>query len=76
MAKIVSANNSQSCLSKMKRKVKIYDVEKKELIKECDSLKEAAEFAGIKGGGGSVSNMIATKCRCYTNSFGKTICFR
>jgi len=54
------------------RKVKIYDVEKKELIKECSSINEAQKFSGVK----CISNYIKTKSKSYKNKLGKVICFR
>lgn len=56
------------------RKVKVYDVDKKELIGEFKSLGEAGRFAGISGL--MVSKYIQKKHRCHTNSLGKILAFR
>lgn len=56
----------------LSRKVKVYDVEKKELIAEFDSMNEAAKFTGVK----SVREYINKKSRSYKNKLGKVICFR
>jgi hypothetical protein len=56
------------------RPVKIYDVERKLLIKECQSLKEAQEFTGVSHP--YISVAIKKKWRSYKNKLGITICFR
>lgn len=56
----------------LKRKVKIYDVEKKELLFVCDSVYEANKLTGLKGVGAYIKN----KRRSYKNKLGKVICFR
>jgi hypothetical protein len=58
--------------SNIKRKVKVYDVEKKKLIYEFDSAAEASKFLGVK----NVATYINQKCKCYKNNLGITICFR
>jgi hypothetical protein len=58
--------------SNIKRKVKVYDVEKKKLIYEFDSVAEASKFLGVK----NVAAYINQKCKSYKNNLGITICFR
>lgn len=69
LSKRVGLDNSLS-----KRRVKVYDVEKKELIAEFESVTEAAEFTGVHTG--SIARYIKRKYRCYTNKLNRTICFR
>lgn len=56
----------------LKRKVKVYDVAKKELIAEFESAMAAAKFLGIK----SVYHYIKTKGRCHKNKLGITVAIR
>ena len=56
----------------LKRKVKIYDVEKKELLFICDSTYAAEKITGVK----CVTIYLNKKIKCYTNKLGKVICFR
>ena len=56
----------------LRRKVKIYDVEKKELLFICDSMYAAEKITGVK----SASAYLSKKTKCYTNKLGKVICFR
>jgi hypothetical protein len=56
------------------RPIKVYDVEKKELIKTCESVIEAAKFTGLKSS--MVSRYTKDKTRSYKNKLNKTICFR
>lgn len=56
------------------RKVKIFDVTAKVLIKECNSLMEASEFTGV--GAGNISRAIKKKWKCHTNALGKILAFR
>ena len=57
-----------------KRKVKVFDVEKKELIREFDSVTEAAAFCGVDAR--NIPSYIKTKGRCRTNSLNKILAFR
>jgi hypothetical protein len=59
-------------LRNVNRKVKVYDVEKKELIREYDSMNQAREELGVK----NISNYIRLKVKCHKNNLGITICFR
>jgi hypothetical protein len=59
-------------LQHMPHKVKVYDVEKKQLIKEYSTMKQAAEELGVK----NVHFYRKSKCKCYKNNLGITICFR
>lgn len=54
------------------RKVKIYDVANKKLIKECNSKHEAMEYAGVKG----IDSYLSSKCKCYKNKLGIVLAFR
>jgi hypothetical protein len=54
------------------RKVKVYDVEKKKLILEFDTMHQAEKELGVK----NVQYYLNTKYRCYKNNLGITICFR
>lgn len=56
----------------LKRKVKIYDVEKKQLIKECESMLEAAKFLGVD----NVNIYIKYKYKCRKNKLGITVAIR
>jgi len=59
-----------------KRKVKVYDVEKKELLGEFESMTLAANFTGVSVGriGSYLRNKGRTKKT--TNKLGKILCFR
>lgn len=57
-----------------KRKVKIYDVSKQELILECESMLDAARFCGVPVG--VVAACVKRKIRCHKNALNKTITFR
>lgn len=59
-------------LQNMPHKVKVYDVEKKQLIKEYDTMKQAAEELGVK----NVHSYRKSKSKCHKNNLGITICFR
>jgi len=59
-------------LNLFKRKVKIYDVEKKALIKECESICEAQRFLGIT----CASHYLKSKHRCKKNKLGITVALR
>lgn len=54
--------------------VKVYDVEKKELIGTFESFVAAAKFCGVSPG--LVASAIKQKSRNKKNKLGKTICFR
>ena len=54
--------------------VKIFDVEKKELIKRFETVTEAAEFCGLSFS--EIKQAIKYRYRSYKNKLGKTICFR
>lgn len=54
------------------RKVKVFDIEKKKLIYEFDSLNKAEIFLGVKG----IHNYIKNKTKSYKNNIGIAICFR
>lgn len=60
-----------NCMS-IKRKIKIYDVVNKRLIKECASKSEAMEYAGVKG----LDRYLKHKYRCHKNKLGIVITFR
>lgn len=55
-----------------KRKVKIYDVAKKQLIGEFESCWAAAKFLGVK----SVASHIKYKSKCHKNKLGITVAIR
>lgn len=59
--------------SEITKKIKVYDVDKKELL-GIFTLKEAADFTGVSQG--HIHQAIAHKWRCYKNKLNKTICFR
>jgi len=59
-------------LRNVNRKVKVYDVEKKELIREYDSMNQACEELGVR----NIYNYIRLKLKCHKNNLGITICFR
>ncbi len=71
---IVSATRSQANLTRMPRKVKAYDVEKKELIGEFETLIACCKHFGINPG--SLTTMIRKKSRCYKNNLNRTLTFR
>jgi hypothetical protein len=54
------------------RKVKVYDVLKKELILEFESANQAGIALGVK----NVIPYINSKSKCYKNNLGIVICFR
>lgn len=56
----------------LKRKVKIYDVAKKELIAEFDNGMDAAKYLGIS----SVNTYIKKKYKCHKNKLGITVAIR
>lgn len=58
----------------IKRKVKVYDVANKKLLKECESLFEAEKYTGVNTA--NIGRCIAHKYKSYTNNLGITICFR
>ena len=55
-------------------KVKIYDVEKKELIAEFENANQASKFCGIPGK--YIRQYVRSKSRCYKNSLNKVLAFR
>lgn len=55
-------------------KVKVYDVEKKELIAEYDSVRAASRATGVPPT--TISRYIRLKHRSYKNNLNRTICFR
>lgn len=57
-----------------KRKVKVYNVETKTLIKECESVTEASNFSGLDRK--RVATYIANKSRFSSNKLGCTVAFR
>jgi hypothetical protein len=61
-------------LKNIPRTVKVYDVEKKELLGTFPSIYEAAKFAGI--GSYGVAQYIKFKYRCHTNKLNKILAFR
>lgn len=58
----------------MKRKVKVYDVDAKKLLKECESVAEAERFTGVSRK--DIPKYIAKKWRSHNNKLNCTICFR
>lgn len=56
----------------LKRKTKVYDVAKKELIAEFESQYAAAKFLGVR----TVANYIKYKSRCHKNNLGITVAIR
>jgi hypothetical protein len=54
------------------RKVKVYDVLKKELILEFESANQAGIALGVK----NVIAYINSKSKCYKNNLDIVICFR
>jgi hypothetical protein len=54
------------------RKIKVYDVAKKELIFEFDSMNQAKKELGVN----NINQYIKNKGRCHKNNLGITICFR
>lgn len=56
------------------RKIRVYDVETKELLKECESVSEAAKFTGLLSQ--TVSKHANDKTRSYKNKLNRIICFR
>lgn len=57
-----------------KRKVKVYNVDTKELLGEFDSSKEASDFTGVRYS--SISNLIRSKTKNKVNKLGLTLAFR
>jgi hypothetical protein len=57
-----------------KRKVKVYDIDKKELIAECETMSEASRLTGLKHS--IIQDCIKFKHRSYTNRLNKKITFR
>ena len=57
-----------------KRKVKVYNVETKTLIKECESVAEASNFTGLERK--RVSTYIRDKSRFKSEKLGHTVAFR
>jgi len=56
----------------LNRKVKVYDVSKKELIYEFESANQAGIALGVK----NVIPYINSKSKCYKNNLDIVICFR
>jgi len=56
------------------RRIKIYDVAEKKLIKECETMTEASKFTGLSTS--MISACLKTKYRSHKNKLNKTICFR
>ncbi len=71
---IVTDNAKQINLSNVPRRVKVFDVDKKELLGTFESMTAAGKFSGISTD--FVRTCIATKCRCYKNKLNKTLAFR
>jgi hypothetical protein len=65
---------SQANLCNIPRKVKVFDVEKKALIQEFETMTGAARFCGLDPR--EVARHIKSKSRSNNNSLNKTICFR
>lgn len=57
-----------------KRKVKVYDACKKELIQEFDSLSDASLFTGVASF--HISKLIRTKHKSHVNNLNKVLAFR
>lgn len=57
-----------------KRKVKVYNVDTKELIDTFDSSKAASDFTGVRAS--SIPDLIRRKGRNKVNSLGVTLAFR
>lgn len=57
-----------------KRKVKIFDVDKKELICVCESVSEASRMTGIPNR--TITTHISRKTRSEDNLLNKTLAFR
>ena len=57
-----------------KRKVKVYNVDTKQLIDTFDSCKEASDFTGVRPS--SIPDLIRRKGRNRVNKLGVTITFR
>jgi len=66
----MGVNNTENT----RRKVKVFDVANKKLLKECNSLHEAAEFTGVDLS--NIIRFIKRKGRSSTNKLGIVICFR
>jgi hypothetical protein len=56
------------------RKVKVYDVKNKKLIKEFDSVTQASHFTGVLTG--NIQRILKTKGRSLKNKLGIIITFR
>lgn len=57
-----------------KRKVKVYNVDTKQLIDTFDSSKEAADYTGVRPS--SIPDLIRRKGRNKVNKLGVTLAFR
>jgi hypothetical protein len=68
----MNINNRTSLSGALNRKVKVYDVSKKELIYEFNSAYEAQNALGVK----NITSYITNKCKCYKNNLGIVLCFR
>jgi len=57
-----------------KRKVKVYNVDTKQLIDTFESTKEASDFTGVRPS--SIPDLIRRKGRNKVNKLGVTLAFR
>lgn len=64
----------QAIEKQLTRKVKVYDVGKKELIGVFDTATEAAAFTGISPK--DISKYVRFKWKNHVNKLNRTICFR
>jgi hypothetical protein len=72
--RIVKLEMDASCFEETKVKTKVYCVETKTLLRECDSRREASAFAGVPLN--TVVYAVKRKARVRKNKLGRTICFR
>jgi len=68
----MNIKNRTGLAGALNRKVKVYDVSKKELIHEFNSTYEAQKFLGVK----NITSYINNKSKCYKNNLGIVLCFR
>lgn len=57
-----------------RRRVKVYDVDKKELLGTFESITEASDFTGVANG--AISSYIKGKIKCHTNKLDRVLAFR
>ena len=73
---MTTATRSQANLAQLPRKVKVFDVDKKEQIEGSpfESMSAASHATGVKRG--TIISAIEHKSRNTSNNLGKTLAFR